>query len=702
MAVIRWGHDALALEIGHGAHEAVALRAAEACGARMATSDIVPLVQILTSAHGHALASSRLGMTDLGQGLRLVDFDSRSETGWHHLKLMMSTIGLDVVIRLSSPDGVAAFMSETTVTNASDVPVTLLSVTSWSGPLGNTEDAATADTDWRLHRGRSDWLAENRWEEIPFGELFPRISQHLTGHRPRGQVRMTSTGTWSSGEWIPVVAASSSEQGYAWVWQVLHNGAWRVEVGEEYRDYGVAVSGPNHMDHGWARKLAPGESFTTVPAAVALGDNPTAAVAEATKLRRRTRRAHIDNDALPVIFNDYMNTLNGDPTTEKLLPLVEAAAEVGAEIFCIDAGWYDDSGFWWDSVGAWEPSTTRFPGGLSEVIDRIIECGMVPGLWLEPEVVGVRSPIATQLPDGAFLQRGGQRLMEQGRYHLDLRHPAALAHVDAVVDRLVEEFGVGYFKLDYNINPGPGTDHESHSVGDGLLEHNRAHLAWLDAVLDRHPRLVIENCGSGAMRADGAMLSRLQLQSTSDQQDPLLYPPITASAPMSMLPEQAASWAYPQPGMSPEEAAFCLVTGLPGRFFLSGYLNNMTESELELVREAVALTKEIRHHIRRSTPMWPLGLPRWDDPWVTLGLDVDDATLLFIWRRSDAPAVELRLPRFAGLDPRIETVFPKNLTPWQLAWSEADGVLRVDADAAPAARMIRISHKGGSDPRELA
>lgn len=702
MTAIRWGHDALVLEVGHGADEPVVLRQAESGEARMATRDVIPLVQVLTSDHGHALASSRLGMTELGQALRLTDFQTGSEAGRHHLELVMSTTGLDVVTRLSSFDAVAAFTAETTVTNTSDSPVTLLAVTSWSAPLGNHDDRPVGHTDWRLHRARSDWLAENRWDDVALTELFPRISQHLTGHRPRGQEAMVSTGTWSSGQWTPVAAVSSEQQGCAWAWQVLHNGAWRIELGEEYRDFEAALSGPNHMDHGWSRTLAPGESFTTVPAAVALGSDPTTAMAALTELRRRTRRAHPDNESLPVIFNDYMNTLDGDPTTEKLLPLVDAAAAVGAEIFCIDAGWYDDSGYWWDSVGAWQPSTTRFPGGLGEVVDRITAHGMVPGLWLEPEVIGVRSPIADELPDEAFLQRGGQRLMEQGRYHLDFRHPAAVAHVDAVVDRLVTDFGVGYFKFDYNINPGPGTDHDSQSVGDGLLEHNRAHLAWLDSILERHPQLVIENCGSGAMRADGALLSRLQLQSTSDQQDPLLYPPITASAPMSMLPEQAASWAYPQPGMPAEEAAFCLVTGLPGRFFLSGYLNNMTEPELELVREAVALTKEIRHDIRRSTPVWPLGLPRWDDPWVVLGLDVEDATLLFVWRRADAPAAELRLPRFKGLDPRVETVFPKNLTPWQLAWNQTDGVLRVDADAAPAARMIRISHKGGSGPRELA
>ena len=72
-----------------------------------------------------------------------------------------------------------------------------------------------------------------------------------------------------------------------------------------------------------------------------------------------------------------------------------------------------------------------------------------------------------------------------------------------MVDRLVGDYGVGYFKLDYNINPGAGTDQRRDSApAHGLLDHNRAHLDWLDGVLDRHPDLMLENCASGA-HADG-------------------------------------------------------------------------------------------------------------------------------------------------------------------------------------------------------
>jgi hypothetical protein len=115
--------------------------------------------------------------------------------------------------------------------------------------------------------------------------------------------------------------------------------------------------------------------------------------------------------------------------------------------------------------------------------------------------------MADRLPADAFFCRRGRRVAEAGRYHLDLRHPAARAHPDGTVDRLVEDLGVGYFKFDYNINPGPGTDVGGTSAGEGMLGHNRAHLDWLEALLDRHPYVIIENCASGPMRSDFGMLS---------------------------------------------------------------------------------------------------------------------------------------------------------------------------------------------------
>ena len=53
-------------------------------------------------------------------------------------------------------------------------------------------------------------------------------------------------------------------------------------------------------------------------------------------------------------------------------------------------------------------------------------------------------------------------------------NPAVEAHATEVIDRLVTEYGVGYIKMDYNIEPGIGTELNTDSFGDGLLGHNQA------------------------------------------------------------------------------------------------------------------------------------------------------------------------------------------------------------------------------------
>jgi alpha-galactosidase len=656
----------------------------------------VPLVEVTTAQTGNSPGADRISHTQLGLELRYVSHSEARTANGRLLTIWQAADGVEASIAIEILDGAeTAVRSRVSVVPAGDRALVLRSVASWSAGFtrpGTVDDDNLAG--WHRVQGVSDWFGEGRWSRTPLrGIDFPRLSTQLahSTHDPRGHYSVTSDGTWSTGRHLPVAGVET--EGLAFAWQIEHNGAWRWELGEDLLGGYFTLSGPTDMDSSWTRVLRPGESFTSVPATVTVGGDFTEAVAALTDFRRAARRPHPDNAAMPVVFNDYMNTLMGDPTTEKLLPLIESAAAIGAEIFCIDAGWYDDGGNWWPSVGEWQPSTTRFPGGLGEVIDAIRDAGMVPGLWLEPEVVGVDSPMAGKLPDAAFLQRHGQRLVEHQRYHLDLRHPAAVAHLDGVVDRLVNDFGVGFFKFDYNVNPGPGTDLNADSVGDGLLGHNRAHLAWLDGVLDRHPDLVIENCSSGAMRMDFAVLSRLAMQSTSDQQEFAKYPPIAAAAPISLLPEQAASWAYPQPEMNDEEVAFCLVTGLLGRFYVSGHLNKMTAAQRATVATAVATAKELRGAIATGHAYWPAGLPDWTDPWVALGLRGEGQDLVSVWRRGGDAATALHLPHLAGRDLRVTTVFPLDLPEWKTDWDRDTATLTVQGgDADIAARTLRLDY----------
>jgi alpha-galactosidase len=284
---------------------------------------------------------------------------------------------------------------------------------------------------------------------------------------------------------------------------------------------------------------------------------------------------------------------------------------------------------------------------------------MVPGLWLEPEIVGLDSAMLHRLPDDAYFQRFGVPTVEHHRRHLDLRHPAAREHLNAAIDRVVD-YGAGYVKLDYNIEPGAGTDRTG-STGDGLLGHGRALRRWLLDIQDRHPELLVENCASGAMRMDYALLSATHIQSTSDNQDAARSAVVACVAPMSVLPEQAGNWSYPAAEMSDGELAVTMVNGLAGRLYLSGFLDRLSPDQRQLVQDAVLLHKGLRHWMASAAPCWPTGLPGWDDDMLTLGYRGEGHRALFVWTRGQAAL--LRLPAEWAT---LQQAFPQG-APWPLS-----------------------------------
>ncbi|MET9271486.1 glycoside hydrolase family 36 protein [Kribbella sp. NPDC003557] len=671
MNLLRWSTAELTLifTLDDGPVRLVAVREAD----QPVPETSQALVEASAVGSGRSPSSNRHVETVLGQRLRYVSHEDSGST----LRIVQEDAdsGLRVTSVFEGGAGVRAW-SEASIAGSGSLELTFLS----SLAVG------LASVEAELYSAANSWMAESRWSSgtLRAGALADIVSE---GHRHVARTRhaVTNFGSWSCGEHLPIGVLVDRSTPYALGWQVEHNGPWHYEIGESRHGGYLLLSGPTDQEHQWSVTLTEDAPFTSVPVSLVAGTDRDTTFAALTRQRRAVRRTRPVDDRMPVIFNDYMNTLLGDPTTEKLLPLIDAAADAGADYFCIDAGWYAE-GDWWNTVGAWQPSTTRFPNGLGEVIDRIRSHAMVPGLWLEPEVIGVRSPIAHELPDDAFLTRRGIRVADSGRYLLDLRHPAARKHLDDTVDRLVAEFGVGFFKFDNNTMTGPGTDKGGTSPGHGLLEHQRALLDWLDGLHTRHPDLLIENCASGAMRMDYAMLSRLHLQSTSDQEDPLLYAPITAAAPAAVLPEQAGHWAYPITGTTREQFTFALVNGIPGRLYLSGHLNRMTAPELDLVRSALAAHREILKDLDSLVPSWPLGLPGWTDEWIALALDGPSATYLTLWHRGPGPAT-ISLPiRRATITPH----FPGDDDTWTYTW--ADDVLTVTTDVAePSARVLRLT-----------
>ncbi|MEV7692267.1 glycoside hydrolase family 36 protein [Microbacterium sp. NPDC089189] len=644
----------------------------------------VPLLGAFTAAEQRSRTSQSYVRSAVGERFRVASVESHDADDAERLFLRQidERTGLHARTVITHPRGTTAVRIETEYENRGEESLVLTAVVSAAVTVGRSQEALA---DLVVSTADSEWLAENRWQERPLRDLLPALSLPIHDQDGRGHFGLTSHGAWSSGEHLPCGVISDGSATIAW--QIETSAGWHVDLAQTRGGAVLSLLGPADLEHHFAHELAPGGAFAAVPVALAVSTTGRdAAIAQLTSYRRWLRRDR--GDAMPVVYNDFMNTLMGQPSTESLRPLIREAAAAGAEIFCIDAGWFADPeiGDWWSTVGEWREAPGRFAGGLDALIREIHDLGMRSGLWLEPEVVGVGSPTAASLPEEAFFHRFGQRVREHDRYHLDFRHPAARAHLDETIDHLVEAHGISYLKLDYNINPGAGTETDATSAADGLLGHTRAFRQWLVDLGRRHPDLLVENCSSGAMRADYALLAVTHLQSTSDQQDFRRYAPIAASAPASILPEQCGNWAYPARDMSEEETVFTIVSGLSGRFYLSGFLDRLRPEQRVDVAAAVALHKELRDDLGAAEPFWPLGLPGWEDELICLGLRTASHDLIFVWDRGE-PSRVVTLPELGGeatqIFPAERRVWPANARPEGLELRTGEGI---------GARVFRVDH----------
>lgn len=639
---------------------------------------------------------------------------TKDDSGRTHIEIEQKNGALHITTHLQFIPGQPAFriwneilLKKTGVRREKDTASLILE---YAGSLALSGISAPGEGRWadkmRLHLPDNNWCAECQWRSGSLSQ-FGLHQFYGPGRKsaPFGvdRISVSSQGTWSTAGALPLAALENTNTGETLYWKIENNGSWHWEVSDIAGELYLRASGPTYRESHWSKRLAPGGIFTTIPAVCGLMTHANAgglqaALCSLTAVRRATRRPHPDNRRLPVIFNDYMNCLNADPTEAKLRPLIARAAAVGCEYFVIDAGWYAELGrSWWDTVGEWEPSASRFPCGLPAILQTIRDHGMVPGLWLEIEVMGIHCPLAARLPDDWFFLSDGRRVIDHGRYQLDFRNQAVRAHADAVIDRVVSDYGAGYIKMDYNINAGPGTDHAADSPGDGLLAHNRAYLAWIDAIIDRHPGLVIENCGSGGLRMDSAMLNHHPIQSVTDQTDYRYNALIAASAASGVAPEQAAIWSYPLPEGDEEETIFNMVNALLLRIHQSGCILDLNARRLARVAEAIALYKNtLRADIPTAFPFWPLGLPKPGDGWLAFGLDYPATRIrparryLAVWRLDGKnKTCEIPLPELKSHSVKAECIYPQRKTVI-IDWKPRNAALHITLNRPFTARLLEL------------
>lgn len=545
---------------------------------------------------------------------------------------------------------------------------------------------------YRIHFCHSTWQGEGQWKTINIEEAGLCACSIHDNH---GTFQLSSIGSWSSGRFYPVIMFEDIETHQIWYAQIETSSAWHFEIGHrKLRDGAVGqmyllADGADENTSGWAHRLKPGESFTTATVAYGCTNGGfEEAVGELVKYRRTClKAAPAWKGEFPLMFNDYMNALWADPTTEVLIPLIDAAAEAGAEGFCVDAGWFGNLGENWGlSQGDWIPSKDRFgEAGFKSIADYIKSKGMRAGFWIEFESCCSGSQYYKN-PDDHFLMRHGKRI---GGYRgmLDFRNKEVRAFMHGIFDTMCD-MGFSFVKNDYNQTTALGDDKYTESAADGLLEHTRAVYSFLDELRERHPDLIIENCGSGGLRGDWGMVSRCHFQNTSDQEIYWKYPSLIQGYIANLTPEQATIWSFPWPHLftergrnteylaseeyraqmaDGEQTVFNMVNGCAGAMLLSGHIDYADEFNMNLIKEGTAYYKSIRKYIEKSLPVFPKGAvasgmtPINRKDFTVLGLNCEEAgkMLLYVWRiDSEESTVDIDLSKYFTEIKNVRIAYP--------------------------------------------
>ena len=473
---------------------------------------------------------------------------------------------------------------------------------------------------------RQTWEGEGQWKKVPLREFgfFPKST-----HQSTDSFHIVNTGSYTTANIYPVLFLSDEEAKEVWAFQFEPVGSYHIELGYDRSEQSVFVNfecvSDKYLQSGVQMRAGQTLQSEFVTYGKVKGD-----LNDALRSLTLFRREIFPKRDYPIVYNDYMNALWGNPSGEALLPLIDAAADAGAEAFCIDAGWFmPQAKNWAQSLGDWEPSADRFGElGFRGIIGYIRQKGMLPGCWMEMECVSPGTePFGKE--ESWFLCKYGKRIGGGTRYFLNYENPAVCAYMAEKVRKLYG-IGIRYIKNDYNDCMGSGADFgDGSGLGYGVGRAVRAFLKFIDALKSEFPDLYIENCGSGAMRSDYAVLKHFSVQSVTDQEDYILNHSITAGTLLNILPEHMGVWAYPLPlpfdemrnvlfldspdyrkrQKNGEETIFNLCNGMLGRLYLSGHIDRADENNFRLISEGIRYYGENREQMLSCIPQFLTPLP---------------------------------------------------------------------------------------------
>ena len=293
-------------------------------------------------------------------------------------------------------------------------------------------------------------------------------------------------------------------------------------------------------------RLKPGEIFETPR--IFLGATNGGPDATASVLRRWVRDVLNDpntwkNPHYPLLVN---NSWGGGMAIDEEIArhMIRDSANLGFEMFHLDAGWFR-------GVGDWYPDTKKFPHGLRPLADEAHQRGLKFGLWADwaqaaldtaPGALNIRDPevrgwLTADLPaDWKPEEFKGQTI--------DLGVPKAKAWAMRETNRIVDDYKLDMLEHDgYLVAKGCDASDHPHAPPDPLnkcmyrdagfvfvrstnstdvsYHAARAYYDIQSNLRRKHPGLLLEICNDGGRMVDFGSATHGDYFSLTDTYDPL-------------------------------------------------------------------------------------------------------------------------------------------------------------------------------------
>lgn len=285
-----------------------------------------------------------------------------------------------------------------------------------------------------------------------------------------------------------------------------------------------------------------------------------------------------------------------DRENEKDLLLdVDLAAQAGAELYVIDAGWYGrEPNVWFDNVGDWN-GAPWLPNDLYPIIDHAHEKGMKFGLWMELEAVGSNAKLREEHLE--FIMRNGSQETANGRV-LDLSKPEVIQWVEAQVESVISRYKLDMFRIDHNHRIGDAAYFQVGPYQENVLwRYFENFYAMLGRLRKKFPQVSFQNCAGGGGRMDFGILRYFHHSELSDwmhaPREQRIFNGTLAQLPPETLLQCMGTEVCEQ--VMKGDLRFQLHSVLGSRFILRGIAPSVIQQNPELstgIQNAVSFYKQ--------------------------------------------------------------------------------------------------------------